>query len=325
MILRTMQHVVLIAIWLLSANLSAAHIYNVKELNSEQIKALDPESTVVILPGGILEQHGPYLPSFTDGYVNEQLTSDLAAAITERGERDVLIFPTIPLGTGGANDIGRKYSFPGTYTVRATTLRGIFMDLATELGDQRFMWIFIMHAHGSPIHNIALDQAGEYFHDTYGGHMVNLFGMVRPDLSEIGKELITEEQREEDGLLMIHADMRETSQILHLRPDLIDSAYKQAPAYPVNTRKDLAKIARAENWPGYFGSPRLATEDFGARYWDEFSSTVVGLALRILDGLDYSKLPRLEGNPVTEAALRYQKTIRDKQQAWLVSKAYDTP
>jgi Creatinine amidohydrolase len=39
-----------------------AQIYHVKDMNTEQIKALDREKTVVLLPVGILEEHGPYLP-----------------------------------------------------------------------------------------------------------------------------------------------------------------------------------------------------------------------------------------------------------------------
>ncbi len=71
-----------------------------------------------------------------------------------------MIFPTIPLGNSGANDIGGKFNFPGTYAVRFETLRSIFMDLATELGEQKFKWIFVVHGHGAPNHVRALDQAG---------------------------------------------------------------------------------------------------------------------------------------------------------------------
>ena len=47
-------------------------IYFVSELTSEKIKSLDKEKTIVLLTGGILEEHGPYLPIFTDGYWNEK-------------------------------------------------------------------------------------------------------------------------------------------------------------------------------------------------------------------------------------------------------------
>ena len=105
-----------------------AQIYHVKDMNTEQIKALDREKTVVLLPGGILEEHGPYLPSFSDGYSAKRRTEDLANAIVERPRWKALIFPLIPLGSVGANILGQKYVFPGSYTVRPSTLRAIFID-----------------------------------------------------------------------------------------------------------------------------------------------------------------------------------------------------
>ena len=97
------------------AGAAKAQIHHVTKMNSEQIQALDRSRTVVLLPGGILEQHGPYLPSFSDGYINESVTQRLAEAIVARKGWKALIFPTIPLGVGGANEIGRKHVFPGTY------------------------------------------------------------------------------------------------------------------------------------------------------------------------------------------------------------------
>jgi creatinine amidohydrolase/Fe(II)-dependent formamide hydrolase-like protein len=85
------------------------------------------------------------------------------------------MFPPIPLGVGGANQIGGKFSFPGTYDVRESTLRAVFVDIASDLGDQGFRWIFVYHAHGAPTHRRALDEAADYFRATYRGHMVNLW------------------------------------------------------------------------------------------------------------------------------------------------------
>ena len=67
---------------------SNAQIYRLAEMNVEQIKRLDKKKTVVILPGGIVEEHGSYLPTFTDGYWNEQVTNDLAKAIALARETD---------------------------------------------------------------------------------------------------------------------------------------------------------------------------------------------------------------------------------------------
>jgi hypothetical protein len=46
-------------------HVASAQILRLSDLNTDQIRALDHEKTVVIIPGGILEEHGPYLPCYT--------------------------------------------------------------------------------------------------------------------------------------------------------------------------------------------------------------------------------------------------------------------
>lgn len=162
--------VVLLAV----ASPANAQVKSIAEMTVGEIRALDRARTVIILPGGILEQHADHLPSFSDGFMNQSMAGELARAVAARPGWSAVMFPIIPLGSGGANEIGGKYSWPGTYAVRPETLRAIFMDLATELGEQGFRWVFVVHNHRSPWHNEALDQAGDYFRDTYGGRMVNL-------------------------------------------------------------------------------------------------------------------------------------------------------
>ncbi len=284
---------------LLPCTATKAQIYRVAQMNTEQISALDKQKTVVILTGGILEQHGPHLPSFTDGYSNEWLTQKLAEAIIERSGMSVLLFPTIPLGHEGANEIGGKHVFPGTYSVRRTTLRAIFMDLATELGEQGFRHIFVMHRHGAPYHNLMLDQAGEYFRDTYGGRMVNLGGLVPTD--EQLKKLnltppnlsLSESARKEIGTMDEHAGFEETSRLIFLRPDLVSDVYSRLDPQTASNPDEFFKLARAENWPGYLSSPRLANANYGARLQQYGSARDNALALAILDGfLDERDIPR---------------------------------
>lgn len=297
-----------------------AQVFQVKELNTEQIRTLDREKTVVLLPGGILEEHGPYLPSYSDGYMNERLTQQLADAIVARPGWKALVFPVIPLGHGGANIIGRKYSFPGSYTLRMATLRALFMDLADELGEQGFRWVFVVHLHGAPEHNRALDQASEYFRETYGGHMIHLAGFMSV-FGAFGAQL-NEEEAAEEGF-SVHGGMGEHSVNLFLRPDRVSPAYKQAPPHTGQHSTDLVRIARAEGWPGYFGSPRLASVAHGARIWKSYSEAALAMALRILDGYDYAKEPRYvdivsadpEFAPVNQDALAHDTRRAERQQA----------
>jgi creatinine amidohydrolase/Fe(II)-dependent formamide hydrolase-like protein len=299
-----------------------AQVHRLAEMNTEQIRALDRQRTVVLMPGGILEQHGPYLPSFTDGYGNEWLTERLARAIAARPGWSVVIFPTIPLGVGGANEIGRRYDFPGTYAVRSTTLRSVLMDLGGELGDQGFRWIFVIHLHGAPNHNRAIQQAGDFFRDTYGGHMVHLLSLM--PVFTAGAEWMTPEQKAEDGFT-VHAGAEETSGLLAIRPDLVDSAYRSARPQTGRDWDDLVRMARATGWPGYFGSPRLARAEAATPGLEAFARSAGEWALKILDGLDERTLPSFvdvvgstpQNRAIDRDALAREARLRRVQEAWL--------
>lgn len=294
----------------------AAQVFNVAALNTEQIRALDHARTAVILPAGILEQHGPYLPSYTDGYQNERLARAVAEAVAARPGWAALVFPSIPLGTGGANEVGRKYVFPGTYSVRSTTLRSVFMDLGDELGAQGFRWIFVVHGHGAPNHNRMLDQAGDYVHDTYGASMVHLCGLV-PVAAAL-------EALREDGL-GIHAGAWETSTMLFLLPELVQPSVKDAEAHSGTDWSALVRVARAPSWPGYLGSPRVATAAKGARMMRTLADTTVEYALKILDGMDPQSILRVgdvaraspENVAIDEDALQHERQMLRKQEDWL--------
>ena len=221
---------------------ASAEVVRVGDLNTRQIRALDRDKTVVLLQGGMLEEHGPYLPAFTDGILSERLTQEIAqGVVAKKPEWTALLFPPVSIGASGYNEIGRQFIFPGTYAVRPSTLKAIYMDLATELGEQGFKWIMVVHVHGSPMHIAALDDAGDYFRDTYGGRMVNLWGLL-PVIGGWGSAMsvMTEAQKKEDGV-SLHAGADEHSLMLHLQPNLVAPEFRQA---TVDHRLDLRRKCR---------------------------------------------------------------------------------
>ena len=316
----------LLAILAFGAAPLPAQIRNVGDLTTREISALDRAKTVVILQGGMLEEHGPYLPAFTDGILSARLTTALAEGLVARMPGwTILVFPAISVGTSGYNEISGRSFFPGTYAVRPSVLRAAFMDLASELGDQGFRWILVVHVHGSPLHINALDQASDYFHDTYGGTMVNLWGLV-PVLAGWGSALGTlpESVRREDGA-SLHAGLDEHSMMLYLAPTLVSSDFRTAPTIAgINTDSSFA-IARRPGWPGYIGAPRLATAEIGQRIWNGFAAGTVRVAAEILTGKNPATYPRymsiLRNNALYRgwiaAAEQRDSLLGERQRAWL--------
>src|SRR5215472_519635 len=91
---------------------------------------------------------------------------------------------------------------------------------------------------------------------------------------------------------ILHSGMNEASRMLFLRPDLVGPGYSTAPPQGGTTWRDLGNRGMAPGWPGYFGSPLLATPSRGAQIMRANAEEMSNLALRILDGFDYRVLQR---------------------------------
>lgn len=311
---------------------AAAQVIRVGDLNTRQIRALNRDRTVVVLQGGMLEEHGPYLPAFTDGILSERLTLEIATGVVaKKPEWTALLFPPVSVGASGYNEIGRQFVFPGTYAVRPSTLKTIYMDLATELGEQGFKWVMVVHVHGSPLHIAALDEAGDYFRDTYGGRMVNLWGLL-PVIGGWGSAMsvMTEAQKKEDGV-SLHAGADEHSLMLHLQPNLVAADFRSAPVVTGSTYAESVAAARQKDWPGYIGAPRLGSAELGRQIWTSFSAAALKTTLEILEGADPAKYPRylpfMEKNPsyqewIASAGDR-DRALGKRQDAWNARRVED--
>jgi len=322
-----MLSLLMAAIWL-CASAGWAQVYRLADLNTEQIRALNPAKTVVIIPGGILEEHGPYLPSYSDGFFAEAYSRELANAIVARPGWTVLMFPEIPLGVGGANSIGGKDIFPGSYNVRLSTLLAVYMDLASMLGEQGFRWIFVVFMHDGPENHLALEQASDYFHDVYGGNMVHLYDL-KPvhDCCDTAQRILTPEQLRENGFT-VHGGIGEHAEMLFLRPDLVSPAIHNAPSVTAKDFPDLVRLAHQSNRPGYWGAPRYASSALGAASFHNISDNMNRLALQILEGLDWRKIPRFSDEQVSQIrsaggslGSEYDRKREQQETDWLKSRS----
>ncbi len=154
----------------------APHALRWAELTSAALARLDRARTVVVAPAGIVEAHGALLPNGTEVAINERIAVELADSITARTGWIVVILPTIPLGAGAFDRRGRQVGVGGTLSVRAATVQAVFSDIADNLGQQGFRFVFVVSGHADANHDRALDLAGNHFTASFRGTTVHLLG-----------------------------------------------------------------------------------------------------------------------------------------------------
>jgi creatinine amidohydrolase len=103
--------------------------------------------TVLALPLGSLEQHGPHLPLDTDTRIAAAVVAGLAAQ-----RADVAAAPALPYGASGEHA-----GFPGTLLVGHEVLAGLVVELV-RAARGAFSGVVIVSAHGGNAEGLAVAQ-----------------------------------------------------------------------------------------------------------------------------------------------------------------------
>jgi len=108
-------------------------------------EALDAfkRTTVVVLPIGSTEQHGPHMPVGTDFLVAENLARRIGA------RANVIVTPTITIGFA-------KYhtTFPGTLSVSEETLTQALIEICDDLLKYGMTHLLVVNGHGGNMRSI---------------------------------------------------------------------------------------------------------------------------------------------------------------------------
>jgi creatinine amidohydrolase len=217
------------------------------DMTWEEVEELDRARSVVILPVGAIEAHGPHLPLGTDNIIAEAMAREGAALLAAR-EVTVLILPTL---TYCPADFAS--GFPGTVSVGADTATRVVTDIAGSLSRHGFRLLAIANAHLDPAHLAALRTAVQNAGDG--------LRVVFPDLTrrEWARQL-TEEFR--SGAC--HAGRYEGSVVMAERPNLVrDEVRRTLPPNPASLSQAIREGKRTFEEAGgaraYFGWPAEAS------------------------------------------------------------------
>ena len=225
------------------------------ELSWPRIKERAERGDVVLIPVGVIEQHGLHLPVDTDAFIPTQIVYEAA-----RRDGEILPGPTIPFDYTPSNR-----NFPGSISLSVKTWIDLVSEVVRSVTSAGFNRVALVNGHGGQVALSRLTAA--FLQDEHGLRVVVLdwFGLVADEM----KALFPDEKL--PGSRVGHAGAVETSINLHLRADLADQGERVAytggsgPLFVKNAGGFLQTPREEISPSGVMGDPRLASAQKGAQ------------------------------------------------------------
>src|SRR5579884_2753997 len=247
------------------------------EMTREQIRRIAPGTTVV-LPTAAIEQHGPHLAILTDTLVVTTICERAAEAASR--EAPVVVAPPVHFGSSH-----HHFPHPGVLSLSIATFTRVVVEVCDSLVRSGFRRIAVINGHGGNDEAIRV--------------AAREIGLTHPEVTIAASSywtiahqaLVDEGGLGELGQLPGHAGAFETSLVMALRPELVDTAsYPPALAYPPfqPDARHRPTVIRAGvslgSGPGYTDDPSRAAAEAGQRALDLIGREVAAFLVELTRG-----------------------------------------
>jgi len=218
---------------------------------------------LVILPVGVVEEHGAHLPLGVDSFAAEVYSAATAPYLEEAGY-EVVVAPTINYGVARA-----AIDFPGTLSLEPETLRSMVVEIGRSLSRHGLSRLVILNGHRDKHHMKALDDAKKILVEEKAAQVL-CAGFAHDDeitaacYREGVKQFYKSPRPDREG----HGGESETSLALYAFPETVRQEIipQLEPNFDYdveafrNETKDYWSISGGR---GYFGWPQAATAETG--------------------------------------------------------------
>jgi creatinine amidohydrolase len=224
---------------------------------------------IVLWAFGVIEQHGPHLPTGTDVYLPSARLRRVKQVLAERGVASVIVPPYY----WGVNHASA--SFPASFKVRPEIMVELVCDVFASLAGDGYKRVFCTTGHGDSKHNLAIHAAArrsalETKMDISFLADEGLIKRLNIDLSDPNVTPVrthSEPRKFPD----IHAGRNETSAMLEFYPNLVRQEKIQELRSVDFSMDQLAEWRKGHEFAkrltplGYVGNPGQARLEEGVR------------------------------------------------------------
>jgi creatinine amidohydrolase len=226
-------------------------------LTWSQIAALpDKANTVIVLPAGSIEQHGPHLPCAVDSIIAAGVVGHALALLPP----EVPAFALPPITYGKSDE---HLHFPGTVTLEGSTLLATITEIGESVYRSGFRKLLIVNAHGGQPQ--VMEMAARELRLRHGDYVVMPHFTWR--VPNASNQYLSDKERR----LSMHAGHAETAILMALAPHTVHMQHAVAnypPEFPSKVlsndgRPPCAWTARDFGASGVIGDPTPATPEQG--------------------------------------------------------------
>ncbi|MBW1772972.1 MAG: creatininase family protein [Deltaproteobacteria bacterium] len=257
------------------------------------------DKAIVILPIGVIEEHGPHMGLGVDAYCSYLVSKLTREGLEQRGVK-TLIAPPFYWGINYATG-----SFPGSFTVRRETMKAMLYDILSCLIRWGFENVFIINWHGDHHHNMVIIESLREARTETGIRayfILRALDARRFNLSGKEPHVIVQKDTRSPGpsskYFEIHADSLETGIMQQYFPKQVNTKLSKKLKSTDLTRKDL--MLWRQGWSdakkltpdGYFGDPAGFDPPQAKKFIQRHAGDIADLIEKYLKG-EY-KPPALE-------------------------------
>lgn len=216
----------------------------------------DRENTVIVLPAGATEQHGPHLPCSVDTVISAGVVGHALARLPN----SVPAFSIPPISYGKSDE---HLHFPGTLTLSGPTLHATIIEIGESIYRSGFRKLLVVNGHGGQPQPI--EMAARELRLRHGDFIIVPLSAWR--MPSAASSFLSEQEKR----LAMHAGHGETALMLALAPETVHldrAVANYPPEFPSKLlssdgRPACAWTARDFGPSGVIGDPRPATLEQG--------------------------------------------------------------
>ena len=224
----------------------------------EEIAQLAEAGTLVVLPCGATEQHGPAITLDMDSRIAEKIAWAAAERVWHQHGVRSLVLPTVHYGVSAHHT-----DYAGTVTLDPQTYISLVCQILNSVILHGFRKIAVISGHGGnvPALSVACRMVADEHRRLPVRVSLDRMSEVPPWFEEIISAL------PDEGGIRGHADLIETSLALADRPAKVRRERIGRPRLKVDSEPDWEWLTHELTDNGTIGDPTLADPELGERIW----------------------------------------------------------